>query len=203
MPTPSAPDFSTRDPTAPTFWSERFEKQFTPWDQGGAPQALRDFIAGHPEPRTALIPGCGTGYELSYLSEAGWDVVAIDFSPAAVAAAKQAVGRWADRVLEADFFEFAPPRPLDFIYERAFLCALPPSWRERIARRWAELLPPSGLLSGFFYFNDEPKGPPFGMGRTELEQLLSPCFALIEDQPVTDSIPVFSGKERWQVWRKK
>jgi SAM-dependent methyltransferase len=202
MPKPAAPDFDTRDPTAPTFWSERFDKHFTPWDQGGVPQALREFVAKHSEPRTALIPGCGTGYELACLSEAGWDVLAIDFSPAAVAAAKRAVGRWADRVLEADFFQFVPPRQIDFIYERAFLCALPPAWRPRIAQRWDELLPPGGLLSGFFYFNDEPKGPPFGIGRTELEQLLSPCFVLIDDQPVADSIPVFAGKERWQVWRR-
>ena len=36
-------DFHNRDPLSPAFWDERFEKQFTPWDQGGVPQALRDF----------------------------------------------------------------------------------------------------------------------------------------------------------------
>jgi len=25
----------------------------------------------------------------------------------------------------------------------------------------------------------------------------------IEDAPVGDSIPVFEGKERWQVWRRR
>ncbi|HYD79239.1 MAG TPA: methyltransferase domain-containing protein [Paucimonas sp.] len=197
------PNFATRDPTAPEFWSERFEQRFTPWDKGGVPQALREFVARNPAPRSALIPGCGSGYELAYLSEAGWDAIAIDFSPAAVAAARKTVGCWAERVLEADFFAFEPPRPLDFIYEQAFLCALPPDWRPRIARRWAELLAPGGLLSGFFYFDDKPGGPPFGIGRAELERLLSPRFELIDDQPVADSIPVFAGKERWLVWRRQ
>jgi SAM-dependent methyltransferase len=196
------PEFETRDPSAPGFWSERFERRFMPWDQGGVPPALRDFVGRHPEPRTVLIPGCGTGYELAFLCEAGWDAVAIDFSPAAVAAAKQAVGRWTERVVEADFFAFQPPRPVDFIYERAFLCALPPAWRPRIVARWAELLPSGGLLAGFFFFDDNPKGPPFGIARTELEQLLAAGFELAEDQPVADSIPVFAGKERWQVWRR-
>lgn len=197
------PDFAQRDPTAPAFWDERFDRNFTPWDQGGVPAALRQFVAAHPQPRTALIPGCGMGYELAYLSEAGWDAVAIDFAPAAVAAARAVVGRWADRVQEADFFQFMPQRPVDFIYERAFLCALPPAWRPRIARRWAELLAPGSMLAGFFYFDDQPKGPPFGIARAELEQLLQACFELIDDQPVADSIPVFAGKERWQVWRRR
>jgi hypothetical protein len=32
--------------------------------------------------------------------------------------------------------------------------------------------------------------------------LLAPAFECITDEPVEDSIPVFSGKERWMVWRR-
>ncbi len=74
------PSFQHRDPAGPEFWSERFEQKFTPWDKGGVPATLRDFAARFPQPRVALIPGCGTGHEVAYLSEAGWDVTAIDFS---------------------------------------------------------------------------------------------------------------------------
>jgi hypothetical protein len=38
-------DFLQRDPRSPAFWDERFERAFTPWDRGAAPQALRDFVA--------------------------------------------------------------------------------------------------------------------------------------------------------------
>lgn len=199
----STPTFDFRDPTAPAFWSERFQREFTPWDLGGVPVALRKFVEQSSQPQVVLIPGCGTGYEVACLSEAGWDVTAIDFSEAAVATARKSLGRWSDRVVHADFFEFAPHRPVSLIYERAFFCALPVRMRPAIVQRWAELLPPGGLLAGFFFFDDAPKGPPFGILSSELEALMAPCFERIVDEPVSDSLPVFKGKERWQVWRRR
>jgi SAM-dependent methyltransferase len=196
------PTFESRDPASPEFWSERFEQQFTPWDRGGVPEALRQFVMQSPAPRVTLIPGCGVGYEVAFLSEAGWDVTAIDFSPAAVAAARTILGPWAKQVVEADFFTFDPPKPVDCIYERAFLCALPRRLWPQVAQRWAELLAPGGLLAGFFYFNDDPKGPPFGIAPSELDALLTTDFERVENTTVTDSIPVFAGKEHWQVWRR-
>lgn len=196
------PTFQSRDPSDPAFWSERFEQNFMPWDKGGVPAALRDFVARSAAGAVTLIPGCGLAYEVAYLSEAGSEVTAIDFSAAAVAAARALLGKWAARVEQADFFTFSPTKPLDLIYERAFLCALPRRMRASIAARWAALLPAGGLLAGFFYFDDAPKGPPFGIAPDELDALLTPYFERIEDLPVTDSIPAFAGKERWQVWRR-
>ena len=197
------PEFTSRDPLAPGFWDERFERGFTPWDLGGVPVALRDFTARLKGPKTACIPGCGNGYELAWLCEAGWDAIAIDFSPAAVKGARQAVGRWADRVVEADFFSWQPPLPLDLVYERAFLCAMPPALWPKVAARWAALLAPGGLLVGFFFFGESRKGPPFGIARPALEALLAPHFELIEEAAVADSLPVFEGRERWMVWRRR
>lgn len=197
------PEFSSRDPLSPQFWDERFEQGFTPWDRGAVPQGLRDFVARTPQPLATLVPGCGTGHELAFLCDAGWDAVAIDFSPAAVAAAQQAVGSWAGRVVQADFFAYVPPRPLELIYEQAFLCAMPPALWPRVAARWAELLPSEGLLAGFFFFGASPKGPPFGIARSALDALLLPHFECIEDAEVADSLPVFGGKERWMVWGRR
>lgn len=199
----SAPSFESRDPTAPDFWSERFEQGFMPWDRGGIPARFRQFVADAGRPYVTLIPGCGTGHEVACLSEAGWDVTAIDFSAAAVERARKVLGQWADRVVEADFFGFMPPKPVELIYECAFFCALPHRMRPGIVARWVELLAPGGLLAGFFYFDDAPKGPPFGIPPSELETLLAPCFERIVDEAVTDSMPVFAGKERWQVWRRR
>ena len=168
------PTFRSRDPSDPAFWSERFEQHFMPWDKGGVPAALQDFVARSAHNKVALIPGCGHAYEVAYLSESGWEVSAIDFSAAAVAAARALLGRWAARVEQADFFTFSPKKPLDLIYERAFLCALPRPMRAAIAARWAALLPAGGLLAGFFYFDDAPKGPPFGIAADELDALLTP-----------------------------
>ncbi|MGH8808259.1 MAG: methyltransferase domain-containing protein [Noviherbaspirillum sp.] len=196
------PDFETRDPSAPEFWSERFEHEYTPWDRGGVPAQLQQFVAQSSRPYATFIPGCGTGYEVACLSEAGWEVTAIDFSMAAVDAARHVLGPWAGRVVQADFFAFVPEHPVELIYERAFFCALPPRLRAAVVARWAELLPSGGLLAGFFFFGDEPKGPPFGIAPEELDALLTPFFECIADDPVGDSLPVFAGKERWQIWRR-
>lgn len=201
--TSDAPVFQSRDPLSPGFWDERFERDFTPWDLKGVPQALRDYVERDRTPRTVLIPGCGNGYELAYLADAGWDATAIDFSPAAVSRARQLVGPWAERVVEADFFAWQPRAALDLIYERAFFCSMPPAMRPRIVARWAELLAPGGLLAGFFFFGSSPKGPPFGIPRAELEGLLALHFRLVEEGEVVDSLPVFGGQERWMLWRRQ
>ena len=124
-------DFQTRDPLSPAFWDERFDKQFTPWDQGGVPARLAQFVAGSPAPLRCLIPGCGSAYELAFMLDHGWDASAIDFSPAAVAAAGAVLGERAGQVEQADFFAWQPAAALDLIYERAFLCAMPRRSEER------------------------------------------------------------------------
>lgn len=195
-------NFDHRDPTASPFWDERFSRNFMPWDQGNVPQALRAIVAAATRPYATFIPGCGAGHEVRFLSEAGWPVAAIDFSPVAVHAAKANLGQWADRVGVADFFSYMPPERPQLIYERAFLCALPRGQWPLIVARWAQLLQKGGLVAGFFYFDDAPKGPPFGANSRELSALLQAHFAMIDDRPVEDSIPIFAGKERWQVWQR-
>lgn len=201
----AAPEFSSRDPLAPGFWDERFARGFTPWDRGAVPAELRNFVAAAGKPLRVLIPGCGSGHELAWLMEQGWDAAAIDFAPEAVARAKQVAGRWSGRVAVADFFAWRPAeaQALDMIYECAFLCAMPPAMWPRVAARWSALLAPGALLAGFFYFDDKPKGPPFGIARTRLDALLSEHFECVEDRAVEESIPVFAGKERWMVWRRR
>ena len=195
-------DFANRDPLDPAFWDERFARSFTPWDRGGVPSALREFVGRQAHSPTTLIPGCGSAYELVYLCGAGWDATAIDFAPEAVARARALAGQWGERIVEADFFAWQPVHPLELIYECAFLCALPPAMRPQLVARWAQLLAPGGRVAGFFFFDQTIKGPPFGIARTELDTLMAPYFDCVEDAAVADSIPVFAGRERWLVWRR-
>lgn len=199
---PQAPNFSARDPNTAAFWDERFEGGYTPWDRAGVPDAFRAFVARH-DKRPVLIPGCGSAYEALWLAQASWPVRAIDFAAQAVDAARAQLGDRADLVEQADFFMYEPPFAPGWIYERAFLCALPKTRWAGYAERMAALLPSEGLLAGFFFLGATPKGPPFGIERDELDALLTPHFELIEDEPVTDSIAVFAGRERWLTWRRR
>jgi len=184
------------------FWQKRFLENFTPWDAGRVPTALEQFLRTEPRGQRALIPGCGSGYEVRAFAEAGFDVLAVDFAEAAIERAQRILGPLSDRVRLADFFESDFEMPFDLVYERAFLCALPRRLWPRYAPRVAELLRPGGRLTGFFFFDDTERGPPFGLKSGELETLLEREFDRTADASVSDSIPIFDGKERWQIWTR-
>jgi hypothetical protein len=105
--------------------------------------------------------------------------------------------------VERDFFGPQQGEPFDLVYERAFLCALPPAMRAGWAARMASLVRPGGRLVGFFYFDDGARGPPFGIAPAALDDLLLPAFTCVDDRAPPDSIPVFAGKERWQAWVRR
>ena len=196
-------EFPKRDPAGPEFWDLRYRAGFAPWDAGRVPQQLRAFADARPEGRRVFVPGCGSAWDVRYLAERGWDVLGLDFSAEAVAAARATLGPSADRVREGDVFAPIAGIPFDVVYERAFLCALPrqlwPAW----GKRMSDLVRAGGALVGFFYFNDGDRGPPFPLHtQAELDALLGPGFTRVEDAAVADSIPVFAGKERWQVWKR-
>ena len=190
-------------PEHPDFWCKRFGEGTTPWDAGKVPDDFAAFIAHQTTPQHTLIPGCGSAWEASHLADHRWPVTALDFSPTAVACAREVLADQAVDLVCADFFAWQPAQALDLIYERAFLCALPRKLWADWGKRVAELLPPGGLLAGYFFVCDQLKGPPFGILPEQLDALLLPNFECLTDQPVADSIPVFAGRERWQVWRRR
>jgi SAM-dependent methyltransferase len=175
----------------------------TPWDAGGVPPDWKAFVETLPSQARILIPGCGSGYEVYDLARRSFDVTAIDFSSSAIEAAQAQLGVFADRVRLADFFSFDPHGKFDVVYERAFLCALPRKMWGAYALRMTELVQPGGRLAGFFFYANNPKGPPFGTSAAELHSLLDAGFELVEDRAARESLPVFGDGERWQVWSRQ
>jgi SAM-dependent methyltransferase len=190
---------------ATEFWDSRYRAGQIPWDFGGVPEAVTRFMASESASLSVLIPGCGLAHEVETFSALGCNVIAIDFSSVAVTAAQKRLGPLADRVVYGDFFthDFANSK-FDLVYERTFLCALPPRLRPAYVRRVAELLKPGGRLVGFFYCDpvDDPDGPPFPIAPDELESLLKPYFQLRVDEPARESQPLFAGNERWRIWKR-
>jgi SAM-dependent methyltransferase len=136
--------------------------------------------------------------------EHGWDVAALDFSPAAVEHARDMLGSLADRVVLADFFthDFGG-QTFDLVYERTFLCSLPSGRWPDYEQRMAELLRPGGKLVGFFLYGHEDDPPPYPLTEADAQAILGRHFVRVVDDPVADSLPLFAGRERWQVWKKR
>src|SRR6266513_1549706 len=165
------------DSTHPDFWTSRYAAGKMPWDFAGVPAALKSFLARSSASGKVLIPGCGSGYEVQAFHEAGYDVTAIDFSPAAVDQAKKVLGVLAERVIFGDFFtqNFGQGR-FDLIYERR--------------------------LIGVFLYRQQSESPPYPITDKQVDQLFQRCFRLVRSELVTDSLPLFRGMERWQEWLK-
>ena len=135
------------------FWDQRFAAGDTPWDRGGAnPQLGIWLVTGALKPCRILVPGCGSGYEVAMLAQAGFDVTALDYAAEAIARTRgklDAEGLKATLV-EADALAWQPAKGFDAIYEQTCLCALYPDlWRDYADRlhRW---LAPGGRLFALF-----------------------------------------------------
>jgi SAM-dependent methyltransferase len=191
---------NSSDSNQPDFWTVRYAAGKTPWDFGGVPSALKSFLERSSVRGRILIPGCGSGYEVQAFHAAGYDVSAIDFSPAAVEQAKRVLGILAERVILGDFFTYDfGQRRFDLIYERTFCCSMTPSRWPEYVNRMADLLLPGGRLIGsFLYGQGRSSGPPFPLGEPEAEQLFKKRFQLLRSEVMTDSLPLFRDMERWQ-----
>jgi len=192
------------DSTEPDFWNSRYSAGRMPWDLGGVPAALGPFLARARTPGRVLIPGCGSGYEVQAFHDAGFEVTAIDFSPAARERAGRILGPLKRCVIAGDFFthDFGG-QSFDVIYERTFLCSLPLALRPAYAKRMAALLKTGGLLAGIFLYGEEADPPPYPLGEAQEHEIFDDSFELIENEPVLDSLPLFREMERWQEWRRK
>ncbi len=196
------PEFK-RATDEPVFWDERYRTGKTPWDFGTIPEGLRNFLVQEKERGRVLIPGCGSGYEVEAFCRAGWDVLGVDFSEAAVTRARKLLGQYSSCVIQANFFDPAViSNSYDVIYECTFLCALPPQRWQSCVQRILELLRPSGRWLGFFFYGQEADSPPYPLSPEWAKKLLSGNFRAIEDLPVRDSLPLFAGRERWQIWQR-
>ncbi|MCA9800682.1 MAG: methyltransferase domain-containing protein [Cyanobacteria bacterium HKST-UBA02] len=190
------------------FWNGLYGADRTPWDMGGVPARLALYLnekqAGGGR---VLIPGCGSGYEAALFSQAGFRVSALDLSAVALQRAREILATQdlcpEVSFIEGDFFEFESSEPFDIIYERAFLCSFPPGRRADYAEKCRGILAEDGVLVGFFFVDKERQsGPPYPIPEQSLFDLLGEGFELTEDEAVKDSLEVFAGRERFQVWKR-
>jgi ubiquinone/menaquinone biosynthesis C-methylase UbiE len=193
------------DSSQPDYWTQRYASAKTPWTFHGVPENLEAFLRRTSSSSKVLIPGSGADFEvIRAFHEAGHEVTAIDFCPAAVDLAKHALGALEGKIILGDFFAYDfGSKPFDLVYERTFLCSLPPSVWEEYIRRVARLLSTGGKLVGFFFYGNETEPPPYPLGDKRASELFDKQFQLVRNEAVSDSVPMFAGMERWQEWSRR
>jgi cyclopropane fatty-acyl-phospholipid synthase-like methyltransferase len=156
-----------------------------PWDTGiPAPELVRA-LADRPAGR-ALDLGCGTGTNVRYLVEHGWQATGLDFVPAAIAQAQRRLRpltsaeppdlRVADvtRLKELDF-----PGPFDLALDMGCFHSLTPEGQKRYALGLAHWMKPGGRYL-LYARQPAPDGRGLGLAREAVEAAFAPGFRLAD-----------------------
>ncbi len=186
----------------------RFSKP--PWDSGITPPEVVGFVSQSQSRGRALDVGCGTGTNAIYLARNGFEVVGVDFSPKAIATARDKARRAGVTVnfQVADVTRLSFLRePFDFILDIGCFHALDDAGRARYAAEIARLARAGGV---FLLYAFSPRPPEqrghlilarnVGVTTEEVEQTFARDFALERLERGADRGERASA---WFWWRRK
>lgn len=183
------------------YWTERYSAGKTGWDIGFASPPLVQYL-DQIENRTiqVLIPGAGSGYEVAYARQLGFNNLHIlDFSKEALVRFKAIDPEFpAENIHYQNFFEHEGA--YDLILEQTFFCALDPSLRTNYALKMKELLKPKGKLVGVWFDREfDFDGPPFGGTSSDYINLFQQYFKVKTIAPCYNSIHERLGSEVFMI----
>lgn len=187
-----------------------------PWDTAHAQPLLAQWAASaqQVDGRRAVVVGAGLGRDIDLVTDLGYDVVAFDVSPAAVAGARQrhvdpqsgahtrsAASFGVDyRVADLLDLPAAWVGAFDLVVESMTVQALPPSLRERATTAVASLVAPGGDLvvvaaASDATLTDEVLGPPWPLSQGQVEAFAAaPGMSTVSLQRLAAVAP---GHTRW------
>jgi len=183
------------------FWLERWSRGQTGFHQTSVDPNLERYWPGLglPKGSRVFVPLCGKSLDLLWLRDRGHDVVGIELSELAIEAFCLENGIPAGRRALPPFDRYESPRLSllrgDFyaasaallgnvtaIYDRAALVVWPPDQRGWYVAHLNDVAPgtASMLLIALEYPQAEMSGPPFSVGRGEIERLFSRDYDITE-----------------------
>jgi SAM-dependent methyltransferase len=185
----------------PTDWEAHYTSGDLPWDKGAPSPALLEALERVMMRGRVLVPGCGLGHDVRALAAAGAEVVGLDISTSAVAAAERAPKVGSERYVCGDLFalpaEFAGA--FDWVWEHTCFCAIDPARRAEYVRACAQALRPGGDFLGVFYVDPgqalATEGPPFETRLADLDRLFEGRFELREEWCPRRAYPGREGRE--------
>lgn len=170
----------------PDFWNARWREGRIGFHEGRPNAHLSRHVARLGARRRVLVPLCGKAEDLAWLAGQGHEVVGVELVEDAVRAFFSEHGltptvtpRGAHTeyaaagltLLAGDFFATTRELlgPVDALYDRAALIALPPAMRTRYAAHLLGLLPKGapGLVITLEYPQAAMPGPPFSVPEAE------------------------------------
>ena len=199
-----------------TDWDACYRANDTPWDKGAPAPPLLEWLEqpGHRFDGDVVVPGCGLGHDVRAIAATGQarQVCGLDFSPAALAKARQCSPASVESYVEANLFTLPPELcgRFDWVFEHTCFCAIDPSRRTEYVRAVAQALRAGGHLLAVFYLrpweDGKPMppggGPPFGAAVPELDALFAGQFNLLEEATPTRAYPGREGRELIRLYCK-
>jgi thiopurine S-methyltransferase len=195
------------------FWRSRWQEGRTRFHEGHPNTYLSKHADWLTECRRVLVPLCGKTEDLAFLASVGHDVVGVEFVEDAVRqffvehqttpTVKVGDGvsiysAGAVTIIAGDFFATtaAIVGPIDGIYDRAALIALPPDLRARYARhvRAIALQAKRELLITLEYPAGSYNGPPFSVDEAEVRALFAGADVQLIDEGLD---PDDRGNGKW------
>lgn len=171
-----------------------------PWHREEAPELLKRAIAQRASAGRALDLGCGEGVYAVYLAQHGFSVVAVDFVPAALAAARHCAERAgvAIEFREDDVVDCETPSAFDVVLDSGCLHHLPRNKVSAYRSRLDQWLVPGGDYV-LVHFAHRPRIPlpkgPNHLTREEAVALFAPLELQAYDETHFD-VPLPMGRMR-------
>ncbi|HET7503031.1 MAG TPA: thiopurine S-methyltransferase [Kofleriaceae bacterium] len=184
-------------------WLARWRDGRIAFHEGRPNALLEHHVARLAGCRRVLVPLCGKSEDLALLAAHGHDVVGVELAEQAVQAFFDAHAlvpavtvrgplveyrAGAVTLLAGDLFATTPELvgPIDALYDRAALVALPPALRPRYVEQVRTLVAGggAGLVITLEYDQSLMTGPPFAVLEAELRALYAGASVeLVEDRP--------------------
>jgi SAM-dependent methyltransferase len=184
-------------------WNSNYASGDLPWDTGQPDEHLVELVRTKViAPGRALEIGCGTGTNVVWLAEHGFDVLGIDLAPLAIEKARaKAAGVAGCRFEVLDFLEREPPgSPYGFVFDRGcFHLFDDAEARARFAARVAGLLGPGGVwlsLIGSTEGGPRDAGPPRRSAR-DVMAAIEPALEVVNLHAVHFSAQLETPPPAW------
>jgi thiopurine S-methyltransferase len=195
----------------PAFWRARWAEHKIGFHEGRPNALLEQYLTRLDGRFRVLVPLCGKSEDLAFLAANGHAVVGVElvedaivefFAEHAITPSVERFGEYAIykaheiTLIAGDWFGLTPALigPVDAVYDRAALIALPPEVRPAYIAKLKTLVPPAtwGLVISLDYAAGAWQAPPHAVGDAEVRSYF-PAVELVAERANTGGRIAESG----------